>query len=435
MTYPRVYLRVRAQAKGEGGITMVEMIMAIFVFAVVMASLVPVFATSLRVTGTNRNRSVAANLAAQEMDIVRGATFTSLPVGQVTATQTVDGVAYTITRDSEWITQNATSGPCTGGASGSTLAFLRVTVTVDWPNRGGIPLVRSQTVVTPPVGAYNTNSGNIAVLVVNATGAPASGHLVTLTGPTNSTQVTPADGCAFFAFLPTGAYTVSLNTASYVDQQGVPNPSQPASVNVGTTTSIQFVYDRAATLVLTFVGQNGGNEPNNAAVMAANTTLLPNGTKVFPGTGSPRTIGGLFPFTAGYQVWAGDCLDADPEGLTAGGTPYWPGAVRASPLATLPGQTTSGAVQMSTLGVTVLQGGLPVPDAQIQAVHLADAGCPSGNTLTFTGSTDANGVLDLAMPYGTWEIQVTGRSPAGAWPSVVLDPRVATTTNLTVDVV
>ena len=75
--------------------------------------------------------------------------------------------------------------------------------------------------------------------------------------PTNS------DGCAFFAFLTPGTYTVSLNTVGYVNRQSVQNPSQTVGVTVGNVSSVQFDYDQAATLSLTFAADAGGTIPTD----------------------------------------------------------------------------------------------------------------------------------------------------------------------------
>ena len=60
------------------------------------------------------------------------------------------------------------------------------------------------------------------------------------------------------------------------------------------------------------------------------------------------------------------------------------------------------------------------------AVHAADPKCASGETLTAATFT-VNASTTIALPYGTWSLQISGKSPVGSWPTVALDPRVATT--------
>ncbi len=404
----------------EGGFTIIELLVAMSIFALFMTAAIGVLAGSLNITRNNRSRSVAANLAAQEMDTVRNADFADLTIGQVNSAQTVDGTPYTIQRDSEWITKTATSGPC-DGASGSILAYLRVTVTVTWPVMNGVDPVQNQTVITPPVGSYDPNDGHIAVKVLDRDALPQSGVPVTINGPGGAdTEVTTSDGCAFFAYLDPGSYTVSLSEVGYVDGQGVSGPSQTATVVATTTSSLQFQYDQASSLSVSLAGVSGGVIPS-AAVSIGNTHLLPVGTKAFAGSGASRTISNLFPYADGYELWAGDCADADPQGLKSDGTAYYPGATRSTAIAVTPGSASSGSVTMSTLTVTVKRGTTAISGAAVKAVHGADAGCGSGETLTL-GSTDATGTLVVAMPFGTWTLQVTGQSPATSWPITTLAP-------------
>jgi hypothetical protein len=58
----------------------------------------------------------------------------------------------------------------------------------------------------------------------------------------------------------------------------------------------------------------------------------------------------------------------------------------------------------------------------VVAVYASDPRCTTGQTLTVASFT-VNGSTTVALPYGTWTLQVTGKSPVGSWPVVVLDPR------------
>ncbi len=377
---------------------MVEMVVAILVFAILIVGVTATMSTSLNMVRNNRNRSVAANLASQEMDTVRSTDFTDLPVGQTVTVQNVDTVPYTVTRETEWVTKNASSGAC-DAPPGSRPAYLRVNVEVTWPSMNGIPPVDAHTILTPPVGAYDPNSGHIAVKVVDRDGFGEGGISVAIAGPQNSSQLTNSDGCAFFAFIPAGTYTVTASAGGYVDLQGVASPSQPASVVVGATTSVQFQYDRAATLQLTMAGSVFGSPaPSSLTVSLYNTHILPNGVESFSGAGNPRTIAGQFPYADGYEVWAGDCAQADPAS--------YPGGSRTT-VAVDPGSTTSATVPLPEVRITVQQdlgGGTmaPVPGKQVSAV-----GCGGADNFSI-GQTDSAGQIVFALPYGTWQISVDG---------------------------
>ncbi len=404
---------------------MVEVVMAIFIFGIVIVGVVVGMGSSLNLTRGNRSRSVAANLASEEMDTVRSTDFVDLPLGQVTSTQTIDNVPYTITRESEWVIPNATNGPCQAPANAS-LAYLAVDVAVTWPNMAGVQPISSNTVVTPPVGTYDPTSGHVAVTVRDRNGVAEDGVLVSLGGPVNDSQMTTSDGCAFFAFEPPGSYTVALSGSGFVNDQGIAAPSQSATIKAGSVVSVQFQYDQAATLLLTLQGNNGYAPPSNITVSVGNTHILPTGTKWFAGTGSPRTISGLFPYSDGYEVWAGGCSDADPEGVSPGGSPYYSGASRAVPIAVTPGAPSVGAVMMPEVAVTVKKAGASVPGYDVTVTHVtpsgatSDPGCPTAESYAL-GTSGVNGIVNAAVPYGTWTVTATKGSSTGS-ATVTLSP-------------
>lgn len=412
MTGGRGYLpRIRARLhRDERGFTMVEVIAAILIFSVIFAGIASMQSSTLNLIRSNRHRSVAANLASEEMDRVRSTTFTALPIGQVVNTRTVDSVAYTVTRDSEWVASGADAGACDAPA-GSDPEYLRVNVLVTWATMRGVLPVTSQTVVTPPVGTYDANTGHLAVSVLDRNGAPVGGIQVSLSGPQSESRFTTSDGCVFFGFLPAGSYTASVSSAGYVSDQGVAVPSQPSAVVAGAISSLQFQYDRAATLNLTLVGKDtGAAPPLYTPLMLANTHLLPAGQRVYyaSGTGAPFNVTNLFPFNEGYEAWAGSCTDA------------YPGAGAVSVFAVTPGGTTTATIPMPEVKVVVTVAGVPAPGELIQVVHAATAGCPGGEYY-WLGYTDALGQMTFALPYGVnWWIFVG--NPAVLSATITLAP-------------
>ena len=264
----------------EDGFTLIEVVMAMFIFGLVITGVVMGMSTSLNLTRQNRSRSIAANLASQEMDTVRSTDFMDLPMGTLTSTQTIDGVPYTVTRRTGWQYTDTTAGPCQA-PSGSRLQGLWVETKVSWTDMRGVTPPVSNTVVTPPVGTYDPSSGHVAVTVKNAAGQPQADVPVTLTGGSvNESQTTGPDGCAFFAYEPAGTYTVALNRAQFVSDQGVASPSASAAVVTGSTVQLQFQYDRAATITATLsAGGAGLPTGGNIPVSLGNTHILPSGTK------------------------------------------------------------------------------------------------------------------------------------------------------------
>jgi len=436
-TSPRASQRVEQDETrpDERGLTLLELVVAIALLSIMMIGIAATVSSGLNLSRTDRNRSVAANLAAQEMDTVRESNFTTLV--SRTTTQNVDNVPFSVRRDLTWVSKSATSGPC--DASGGTPQVLRVEVTVTWPDMHGVNPVQTDTVMSPPVGSYDPNTGHIAVKVLDRDANPQDNAVVNLSGPKTASLPTNEQGCAFFTFLTPGTYTVTLATTGDVDRQSNPNPAQVVGVNLGQISAVQFDYDQAASLNLTLQPSSGGVLPTDLPLTIANSHFLGNGTQPYSGTGTSRTIGNLFPAEEGYTVWPGQCADADPQGqqivggVAAGA--YWPNAVRAPAVATTPGATTVGTVTVPTVTLTVKDGtGTAVPGVSLTATHAADNICTAGETHVL-GTTDANGQLVVGVPYGHWTVSVAGRTAqGGTWPQLVVDPNASSPTTLEVDV-
>jgi hypothetical protein len=247
------------------------------------------------------------------------------------------------------------------------------------------------------------------------------GQAVSITGPETASQTTSSDGCAFFPYLNPGTYTATLGTTGYVDRQG----TQPATQTVGVTATqisrLQFDYDRAATLSVALAAPSTAVIPSGIALTVANSNLTV-GTKSFQeaatGSGTTRTVTPLFPYSSGYQVWTGDCADADPATYTGGS--------RGAVLASNPAATTSGSADLDAVDVVVkTSAGVVVTNATVQATHAAGTGCTGGETLTTTTRTDSAGKLRLALPYGLWAIRATttsGSPTKTGTASITLDP-------------
>lgn len=392
----------------EGGFTIVELMVAMAIFAIVIVATGVVMGSALNLNRQNQSRDVAANLGAAEMDVVRSTQFKDLPIGRVERTQAVGAITYTIVRDTEWLQVNATTDSCQ--ISNANADYLRVTVRITWPEMRGTQPVTTQTVITPPVGAYDPENGHVSVRVMDAQGGPVDAVPVVLSkGTATWNQTTGTSGCAFFAYKAAGAYTVSLNKPGYVDDQGVAGPVQSVTIAAGATTNLQFSYDEAATLSVTLQGRTGlppatGTAPNDVGpVTIANTHLTPAGMKTYAGTGATRTIT-VFPWADGYAGYAGYCAAANPVGKN-GSTPYYSGGVMPSPVAVTPGGTTAMIVPMPEVAVTITRTGTGAPVSGRYIVATPVSGTGTGCTTINLGQTGSDGKLQVALPYGTWQIR------------------------------
>jgi prepilin-type N-terminal cleavage/methylation domain-containing protein len=422
-------VRPRVLRAGDAGVTLIEVMVAMLVFAVVSSGVLGMLSLSVKETRDGRNRVQGAQLAARELEIVRNQFTSTAPgagpesivlnsvanpdpkTGAAGPPRVLDGTPYTVTRTARWTGSSSTAGvsPCDSGATDK-LTYLHVHVEVSWPHMGGTPPVVSDTILTPPAGMYtSTPSGHIAVKVLDAAGGPQPGVTISLTAPGFARAgQTSADGCTVFAFLAPASYTTTVSSAGlagiYVDQSGVTSPATTIGVTAGTIQKQTFSYDRTATLSFTYQAPAGFTIPTGIDAMPIKLTgsnLQPLGSRTDTGSGAPRVIPNLFPAAAGYGYAFGTCVSN-----TSAGTAR-----------TTPGATTSVGYQPAPVTVTVLTDadGTPRAGAQVTATAAADSGCTTLPSFTL-GTTDANGQVLTSLPAGTWVLGVTGAT-AGTNPA------------------
>jgi Tfp pilus assembly protein PilV len=378
---------------GAEGFTVIEAVLAVSLLVVAMLAIAQMFSASILVSGDTRSRVVAANLATQSIEQLRGFAndpikfTTSIPIGRTVSTQTVGQVTYTITQDTEWVGQRAATSDC--DSTPGSAQVLRATSSVTWPHMGATQPVQSTTTLSPPVGAYDPNSGSIAAKVFSASGGAQAGVPVTAVGPTSQTEVTTADGCAFFAYQTAGTYTVSLSAGGYVGDQEVASPSQTASVTVGGTTSLQFNYDLAARINVLGWSNPAPVAATGLPVSVANTGLQPYRSFSFsPGTSS---LAPLYPYTSGYVLFAGSCTDADPIGLDTSSNPFYPGFSPTS-VAVTPGGAVSAPVTLYRLALLVVDGTNKPITGTTLAATATGVTCPGGAPTYGVATTGSTGV-------------------------------------------
>ncbi|MBV8950631.1 MAG: type II secretion system protein [Actinobacteria bacterium] len=431
----------RTPGRGESGFTLLELVVALSLFVIMSGGVFATINSGLNLARSNKNRSVAANLVAQQMDAFRAMDFATLLGQQGNHTQpiqNVGGIPFTVNTSVNPQPINSNSVPCDAASNSTNALVFRVDVSVTWPAMQGIQPATASTIISPPVGVYDqTGKGFLGVKVRGADGKPLGSVAIPVTltpAVTPATNQTDSNGCAFFSNAAPGAYTVSLGLAGYVDRQGNPSPTQTVGVNANAITQVAFDYAPAGSFAITLAGSGGSTVPGSVPVTLGDSDFTPTGTMTVTGTGTSRTIGNLFPVSTGYTMWAGDCADADPQGASSSG-PYWPGGQRASDIALSGSSPTAATITMPSVAVTVQRGGVALAGAQIQATHAlpagqtSDGGCPSGETYT-VGTTDATGAINAALPYGNWTISVVGHSTVSSAPSVAtLDPTGATSTS------
>jgi len=378
----------QSRRAGDEGFTLIELVVAMLIFAIMAVSVVAVVMQAQGQAVSNRNRIAASNLAAREIDMVRRE-FAATDAGPVTlanagfvenphqltggangAPLVVDGTEYTVTRNAVWKVSGSGASACEGGAI---VAYpsLGVEVTVTWPNMGVVQPVEMSTALAPGKenGAATTDSF-IAAKVVDQDGLPLTGIQVTATASAVAASAyTDDSGCAVIRVTPATSgtsYTVKVADASYVDISGNHNPSKlTGNINRGALyAGASFAVALPGTVQVHLVRADGG-PLTDAQVAGAGVTLIASessgstGTTVRTATGVTTSFTGLWPTT--YGAYFGST--APTGGYAAGDLP--------------PGGSVTIDVEFAMATVDVTQ--LPPGTTSVRAVVAGTATtCASG---------------------------------------------------------
>jgi prepilin-type N-terminal cleavage/methylation domain-containing protein len=399
---------------GDEGFTLIEVIVALLVFAIISTGIVAGMTTIVQMTGDNRARVTAANLASQELDTVRAISDTYTVASAPARTIPVDGRTYTLTRTVTWVSSTGTSVSCN---SSTNLFLLHVNVRVTWAAMlASGNSVQDDTILAPANGSTNSSVGAIAVSVVGFDGQPVSGVGVSVAvaagGPGEAPaapKATTDGGCTYANGVKPGNYTVAISKSGYRDQTGDTAPTKNVTVSAGSTSSVQFVYDQAGVVDVKYVF---GSAASAAVPAALPVNFTANGS-TFTTTG---LVAALFPSASSYDVTAGTaksgsktCASIDPQSWTAGTVNGVP--LKAGVSATVSSVVNSTSTARVPLGVVLVNApaGSALTAIQTAPVGSGNPGCDVRSKLTWSVTgTGTGSQVALALPYGSWTISANG---------------------------
>jgi Tfp pilus assembly protein PilV len=378
--------------RDESGFGLIEVLVSALLMVLVASGVYLGLDGASATSGINKRRSTASQLAQQDQDRMRSMTVSALSNYRRTRTLPVNAIDYTIDSRASWVSDSTGSASCTSGATGAN--YLAISSSVTWPSMT-VPPVTVESVIAPPVGSFGSDEGSLAIQVRDRNGAGLPGVSVALSGPRSYTDVTNAQGCVLWGYLPVGNYDVSVAKTGYVDPQGVLQPRKPTTVIGAATNTLAFDYDLGGRIQADYQTWNGSAVvPANGTEYTATSSYLTVPLAPF-GDGAPHasfTSSLVFPFTSPYGVYAGNCAGADPLASRA---PAQLAQVN-------PGTTAVVAVREPSINLRVVNGATPVAGASVELT-----GTGSGCGALPARATAANGYLaDPAYPYGTYSVCV-----------------------------
>ncbi len=398
--------RMRSTDGGDAGLGLAELLVAMFIFALVSSGVAYSLIGILGLTRDARARAVAANLAAEEIDLARDSAdlFALLDSERTVA---LNGDEFEVVRRTQWVSDPGDEFTCGAGTGTGSLRYKRVNVTVTW---GGMSAtaepVRSDTLISPDDHINDPTKGTILVSVLRADGTGNQGVTVSASPTVGSViSQTDAQGCTYVLKVNPGTYTVTASRANHVSDAQATAPSQTVVVAAGATASVGFQLDQAATYSATLApGAPAGTRTPTDLTTTFTSTYGSVAVSPSSGQGGTTQAFRLHPFTTGYQAYAGTCAAADPRqwpeetvgGVTFAGT--LPDAVAAAP---------GGSVALGVpMGVVQVSGGSTSGSkTYLRAVSQSSTpGCDSTVTYTFGSVIPASGSITVALPYGSWQL-------------------------------
>ena len=374
----------RRTPHGEDGFALIEILVSALVLAIVAAAVLSLLQATARSANDERRHSEAYALAQEDQARLRSIRLSSLNRLQQKNELTLDGTKFTI--ESTGVFVNNSSGNDSSCTTGETSAdYVRVTSQVTWGALGERPPVVIQSIVSPSTGSLNPNNGILIVTTKNAAGLALPGVALTGGGTSNFSGSTDATGCANFADLPWGNYTVTASGSDLVAKNGYPPQAESTSVIAGGTNTKALVFDHAATLPVQFEYRVGSTSTFKVAkldsVYVFNSGMNPAHPYWTPSKVRATSIAAtpIFPFQSTDAVYAGTCSSNNPgSGPGLANVTLNPGET--APLLKL---------QVPSLEITVSKNGTPTSGA---AITVEDDNCEiEGNQYVRSYVSEAQG--------------------------------------------
>jgi hypothetical protein len=351
----------------------------------------------------NKERSVSATLAQQDIERLRAYPITALSNYAQTRNVSVAGVSYQVQSDTEWVRDASGTLNCTDDTAQAD--YLKISSTVR--SAAQTTPVKEVSLLTPAPGAFSSTAGTLVVKVTDRNGAALGGVSVSLSGTRSYSDTTNSEGCAIFGYIPAGDYDVDI--PGRVSWGGDNSSTSQATVVAAKTTLKQLEMEVPASLRASLITPTGNAAAWNEIQVA--NAMLPGGTRDFTAgsmvTGIDAT--GLFPFLDGYGVYAGTCAKNNPA---IWDTTYFSTSGRGF-VTLAPGDFLKAVyVEMGVLNINVKNSTTPTPanmSGALVTVRQGDTGtgCTAGKLMA-QGNTNSAGNVSFVLPFGTYQLCASG---------------------------
>ena len=393
--------------RAEDGFALIEVLVSALIVVIVGGAVLTTLQATARSAGDSRNHAMAQALAQEDQARLRSMRISSLNKLNQNYPVTLDGTNFSVTSTGVFVNNTSQTASCTSGQTSAD--YIRISSSVTWNGLGKRPPVTMTSIVSPSNGSLDPGHGTLTISAINAAGQPLPGLGVSGTGAGTFSGTTDASGCANFADLPAGSYTVTPTATGLVDKAGKEpatlSPS-PSVIPSGTQTVI-LQYDKPGALEVDFkyrVGSSSEFKPSSAnSIRVFNSGMTGALTFSTPGgvpAATAQSTTKLFPFSSPYAVYAGSCSSNNPNPTS---DPEAAGAAAVASVTVPPGATIAplpkGTIQLPALNLLVKKDGAPLVGAEVKITN--SGGCSFSRKYT----TTTGGVLaDPGLPWGTYDV-------------------------------
>lgn len=401
----------RQAASGEEGFALIEVLVSALIVVIVGGAVLTLLQTTARSAGDQRRHATAFALAQEDQSRLRTSRLALLNKLQETRVVTVAGQQFTVESSGVFVNNSTGTSSCTEGYGSAD--YAKVTSTVTWPGIGNRAPVRIDSIVAPSSGSLDPTHGTLTIAATNAAGVPLSGVAISGTGPGAFSGSTDASGCANFADLPAGNYSMTSSAGGMVDESGEAVGARTVGVIASGTQTVLLRFDIPGEARIRFKHRDdatGGIVDAKAdSVFAFHPEISGTGAVLGdPGGNRLGEISGtLFPFSSPYTVYAGSCAINNPNPDAEEGAP---GEAAMAALTIPAGGIAEAELRLPALYVTVRNGSNPVEGAE---VVITDDDCKEGSDYVRreyeSGASGeqvnpATGEFEPALPWGTYNV-------------------------------
>ena len=414
----------------DQGFILIEVLVSALILAIVAAAVLSLINATTRSAASQRVHAVAYGLAQEDQSRLRSLRLASLNrLNADLPPVKIDGTTYTVHSEGTFVSNSTGDVSCNGEASPAD--YVRIISTV---SSTAMPkAVSVQSIVAPSNGALDPNHGTLSVKATNAQGQPLSGVSISGSGTANFSGPTDSTGCANFADLPSGNYTVTTSANGMINPKGETSTAKEVGVPSASVQALPLMYDQAGWIEPEFVYKNGAGTlvPTTADSMmvfsaesgvSATSYGTPGGTRLPTSTLPALKSKAIFPFKEKYTVYGGSCTtnNPDPEEKVPANRVAM-GFPQVSPT-----ETAKPRIQLPALNLTVTYNGNPISGARVTITDNNSACKYNGSSIKRVYTTNISGQpaastggpAEPGLPWGKYKICASAKvksTPTSEW--------------------